>query len=125
MRLLIDTHILLWALYTPDEIRAQVRPLLEAPEAEIYVSLASVWEIAMKVGLGKLRVTDDLPAVLESAGLKLLPISAAHAWHVRTLAHFHGDPFDRLILAQAVLEQLTLVTRDAKFADYGVQVIRA
>lgn len=85
--------------------------------------MASLWEIAIKVALGKLDVPDDLPERVRQLGFELLPIASDHAWRVRSLPHHHGDPFDRLLIAQAQLEQLPIVTADAAFDDYDVVVI--
>lgn len=86
---------------------------------------ASLWEIAIKSAVGKLEAPDDLPARVEEMGFELLPVMAEHAWRVRSLPHHHGDPFDRLLIAQAQLERLPIVTADAAFQDYDVAVVWA
>ena len=87
------------------------------------VSMASLWEIAIKTALGKLDAPDDLPERVQELGFELLPITPEHAWCVRALPHHHGDPIDRLLIAQAQLERLPIVTADAAFNDYDVAVI--
>jgi PIN domain nuclease of toxin-antitoxin system len=86
------------------------------------VSAASVWEIAIKRSLGKLTAPDDLPNRIADEGFAWLPVSAAHAWQVRDLPAHHRDPFDRLLIAQALVERLPIITADARLSDYGVEV---
>jgi PIN domain nuclease of toxin-antitoxin system len=122
VRLLVDSHALLWFVAGDRRrVSAALRARIEA--AEVMVSMASLWEIAIKVALGKLDVPDDLPERVRQLGFELLPIASDHAWRVRSLPHHHGDPFDRLLIAQAQLEQLPIVTADAAFDDYDVVVI--
>lgn len=125
MRLLLDTHVLLWALADPDRLIASTRTLLEDPQHEVFVSAASLWEIAIKVGLGKLEVPDDLERAVFAVGFQALEIRFPHVRAVRTLPTHHRDPFDRLLVAQALHEDLKLVTRDARIPLYGVEVIPA
>lgn len=87
------------------------------------VSIASLWEIAIKSALGKLQAPDDLPQRVEELGFELLGITVEHAWAVRHLPHHHRDPFDRLLIAQAQVEQLPIVSVDPAFAAYDVAVI--
>ena len=87
------------------------------------VSIASLWEVAIKKALGKLEAPDDLPQRVEELGFELLPIAVEHAWAVRNLPHHHSDPFDRLLIAQAQIERLPIVTIDPSFADYEVTVV--
>jgi PIN domain nuclease of toxin-antitoxin system len=125
MRLLLDTHTLLWALGDPDRLHPSTRALLEDSTHEVFVSAASLWEIAIKVGLGKLVVPDDLERALFAVGFQALEIRFPHVRAVRTLPAHHRDPFDRLLVAQALHENLVLVTRDARIPLYGVEVITA
>lgn len=97
--------------------------LIEAGDAEVLVSVASLWEIAIKRAIGKLAVPDDLPDRIVQLGFELLPVSAAHAWAVRQLPHHHRDPFDRLLIAQAQVERLPILTADPDFAAYDVEAI--
>ena len=87
------------------------------------VSIAGLWEIAIKSALGKLDAPADLPERVQEFGFELLPVTPEHAWHVRSLPHHHGDPFDRLLIAQAQLEKLPIVTADAAFDAYDVTMI--
>lgn len=122
-RLLIDSHVLLW--HVEDDARLGPAPTaaMEASDAEVFVSTASLWEIAIKASVGKLEVPDDLPRQVEEMGFELLPVTAEHAWRVRSLPHHHGDPFDRLLIAQAQLERLPVVTADPAFGEYDVAVV--
>lgn len=118
MRLLLDTHVLLWALAEPRRLPPAFRRELD--EAEAFVSAASIWEIAIKNALGKIDA--DPRAILEAvepAGFLHLPISGAHAAAVLELPPLHRDPFDRLLVAQGRCEPMLLVTNDAAVAGYG------
>ncbi|MEJ0064317.1 MAG: type II toxin-antitoxin system VapC family toxin [Caulobacteraceae bacterium] len=128
MRLLLDTHVVLWALedhrLLSDDMIAVLR---SSPRPRFIVSAASLWEIAIKSAKGKLTAPADLPARLERGGFEILDITAGHAWAVRTIPEVlaHKDPFDRLIFTQAKLERLTLATRDAALLKSGVEVVHA
>jgi PIN domain nuclease of toxin-antitoxin system len=121
-RLLVDTHALLWWLSDDPSLSPAAREALADPADEPFVSIASMWEIAIKRSLGKLTAPDDLPDRITGEGFAWLPISAAHAWHVHDLPMHHRDPFDRLLIAQALIERLPVVTTDARFEAYGVEV---
>lgn len=123
MRLLVDSHVLLWHLSDDPRLGPKATAAIEAPDAEVLVSAASLWEIAIKVGLGKLKAPDDLPGRIEPLGFQLLNVTANDAWRVRMLPHHHGDPFDRLLIGQAQAHSLPIVTGDPAFADYDVTVI--
>ena len=122
MNLLLDTHIALWALVDSPRLSAFARERILSPEATVWISAASVWEIAIKHGLGR----GDMPIsgkqavdFFRVAGYRFLPISAEHARLVEELPHHHGDPFDRLLVAQARHEPMRLLTQDPKVASYG------
>ena len=127
MRLLLDTHALLWWLFDSDDLSASARAAIAEPENLVMVSSASAWEIATKQRIGKLPEAGDvvqrLPDYLRRARLDVLPISLEHALEAGGLPGPHKDPFDRMLIAQARLNVLTVVTRDSVFADYGVPVI--
>jgi PIN domain nuclease of toxin-antitoxin system len=125
VRLLLDTHTLLWAVSDPGALTEQARDVIRDGRNEVLVSAASVWEIAMKRALGKLTVPDDLGPVLAAASFSPLPITLEHASRAGSLPPHHRDPFDRMLIAQAQLESLTIVTRDDRFARYGVQLLLA
>lgn len=119
-RLLVDTHAVLWWLTDAPELSDAARATLADPANDVLVSTASIWEIAIKRALGKLTVPDDLPDEIEAAGFGWLGISAEHAWQVRDLPAYHRDPFDRLLVAQALVEHVPIVSADPHFAPYGV-----
>ena len=119
MRLLLDTHVFLWSVTASRQLKAEARAYLASAEA-VYVSAASIWEIAIKSQLGKIDGDPEALAVaIEASGFQELPITAAHAAAVAKLPMQHTDPFDRLLLAQAFREPLRLVTADRALAAYG------
>lgn len=122
MRLLLDTHILLWALADDPRLGLRHREMLNGA-AELYLSAASVWEISIKRSLGKLKAPDELIETARQAGCRPLTITWAHADAAGALPAHHADPFDRLLIAQAQIEAMTLVTADRAFASYGVRVV--
>ncbi|MDP9713152.1 UNVERIFIED_ORG: PIN domain nuclease of toxin-antitoxin system [Pseudomonas fluorescens] len=118
MRVLLDTHILLWTLSDDSRLSAKARKLIENA-TEIYISAATYWEIAIKVGLGKLNV--DLEEIRQyslDSGFIELPVTSEHAIAVKELEHHHRDPFDRLIVATAMIEPMKLLTADPLVAQY-------
>ena len=121
MRLLLDTHVLLWAAGAPQRLPPDARTLMEEPATELVYSAASLWEIAIKNGLGRASFSVD-PRLLRRNLLehdyRELPISGAHATAVDLLPAIHRDPFDRILIAQARIEGLTLLTADATLARY-------
>ncbi len=123
MRLLLDTHIFLWAITGSTRLTRATRRLMESAD-EVYVSAASVWEIAIKAGLGKVEADPDaVAAAIEPSGFLELPVHAAHAARVARLPPHHHDPFDRLLIAQALVEPLRLVTADSVLTQYGELVV--
>jgi PIN domain nuclease of toxin-antitoxin system len=121
-RLLVDTHALLWWLADNPALSSAAREAIADPTNEPLVSTACVWEIAIKRSLGKLSAPDELPDRISEEGFAWLDVSARHAWHVAGLPAHHRDPFDRLLIAQALVEGLPIVTADARFDAYGVEV---
>lgn len=125
MRVLLDTHVLLWSLEEPTRIKAQARAAFRDSVTEIVVSVVNLWEIAIKRGKGDLQAPHDLPDIVHRLGHRVLDVNERHAWHVRNLPLHHGDPFDRLLVAQAQIEDLVLVTHDRVLERYDVRIIRA
>jgi PIN domain nuclease of toxin-antitoxin system len=124
VRLLLDTHALLWILAAPEKLPATVRRAVQAAENEVYASVASAWEIAIRVALGRLDF--DLQALeraLAASGIQAFGISLQHATRVAQLPAHHRDPFDRMLVAQALSESMTLVSRDRELARYGVRLL--
>jgi len=123
-RILLDTHLLLWAVAEPRKLPPGARKRIDA--AEIFVSAASIWEVSIKAALGKLSADPaELLAEIEPAGFTLLPVTGEHAAAVARLPAVHSDPFDRMLVAQARTEPLLLLTNDSLLAGYGdcVEVI--
>jgi PIN domain nuclease of toxin-antitoxin system len=122
--LLLDTHTMLWFFWDDSQLSQQARGLIEDADNRKLVSIASCWEIAIKVGLGKLELGESsrsfLPREIARNNFELLPISLDHATMVEGLVAHHRDPFDRLLIAQAMVEGLSLVSTDAVFDQYGV-----
>ena len=129
MTLLLDTHAFLWWLDDNPRLGPKSRAAIADPNNTVWVSAASAWEIAIKAGLGRLEMSeppeDALPREIERGGFRALAISVDHALAVRSLPQHHRDPFDRLLIAQAVAEGLRLITADRAFARYHVSLIEA
>lgn len=125
MRVLLDTHIFLWFLSDDKRLKSRARNHIEAAD-EVYVSAASVWEAAIKTRLGKLNAQAAvLAAEIVGVGFLELSVRAAHAIALQTLPLLHRDPFDRMLVAQAISESLHLLTADVQLARYSSLVLRA
>jgi PIN domain nuclease of toxin-antitoxin system len=125
MRLLLDTHVLLWWLDDPAQISEKAGAAIHDQENAVYVSAATLWEIVIKKGLGKLNAPDNLDEVFRICEFSPLPITVEHALAVRSLPIHHHDPFDRMLVAQAKAEGLTIVTRDSNVLRYSVSHLLA
>ncbi|SRR5579885_1140753 len=125
MRLLLDSHVLLWALTNSEELKSGLKRVILSRDNNVVVSAATVWEIAIKQQLGKLRAPYNLLEAIEFCEFGSLSISPVHALTAGRLPRHHDDPFDRLLVAQALIENFTLVTRDRRLAAYEVQIINA
>jgi PIN domain nuclease of toxin-antitoxin system len=120
---LIDTHVLLWLDQTPERLSGHILGLLRDPRHAVYCSAASLWEIAIKQSLNKLEVKGPLPAMLERYGIAELPVTARYAEMTRSLPLHHRDPFDRMLVAQAMAENLVLVSADRQMLSYEVAIL--
>jgi PIN domain nuclease of toxin-antitoxin system len=124
LRLLLDTHSFVWSQLESQRLPARLRVTLIDPAHSVHVSAASVWEVAIKSGLGKLLFPlDRLATIIDEAGFSELSVISAHALEVRHLPPLHRDPFDRLLIAQARYEGLTLVTHDPDIRRYPVDTL--
>ncbi len=123
MNLFLDTHILLWWLDDSPNLSDTERNAVADPGNLIVVSAAVIWEIRIKQALGKLEIPADFYPVIKDQGFELLPISADHADAAGGLPMHHRDPFDRMIIAQAGLEKLSIVTRDNVFKKYDISIL--
>jgi len=122
MRILLDTHIVIWALSEPDKLSHEAKNLINNAD-QLYVSSASIWEMAIKSSLGKLEIDLDVTtSELNRLGIIELAISWQHSKQVELLPHYHRDPFDRLIVSQAMCEPLVLLTHDKILAKYSSMV---
>ena len=125
MKLLLDTHVLLWWLDDPSKISEATREQIADLENEVLVIAVSCWEIAIKRGLGKLTAPNGLNASILQCGFVELAISSVHALRTETLPFHHRDPFDRMLIAQSICESATIVTQDRLFQSYGIPLIHA
>jgi PIN domain nuclease of toxin-antitoxin system len=127
MRLLIDTHALIWFCEGNTELSHTARAAIENPMNERFVSHATAWEVAIKLNLGKLKLQLDydavFPGILDANGFSFLHTTLPHYQTLVSLTRHHGDPFDRLMIAQAMVEKLTIITCDPHFPSYGVAVL--
>ena len=128
MKYLLDTVVWLWSIDTVEKINHRARQILDDGEEEIYFSAASAWELTIKASLGKLRLpaapNQCIPAFTEKLRLRPLPVTHLHAVKVYDLgAPHHRDPFDRLVIAQAIVEEMTVLTADRDFKKYPIEIV--
>lgn len=125
MNLLLDTHVLLWVLTDDPHLASEARAAISDGRNQVFVSAVSAWEITIKRALGKLVAPDDLPVQLSAARFKGLDVTIEHALAVGGLANHHHDPFDRLLVAQAQIAALTIVTHDPQVQRYNIAILPA
>jgi PIN domain nuclease of toxin-antitoxin system len=124
VKLLLDSHTFLWWLAEDPKLNAEARQAVADPYAIVHVSAATVWELSIKAALGKIDLGDaDLSDEIEQNDFVELPMTARHALAAAALPRYHADPFDRMLIAQARMESLTIVTRDVAFSAYGVPIL--
>lgn len=127
MRLLLDTHTLIWSADDPSKVSPVATASLLDPSNQLFLSAATIWELAIKFGQGKITLSmpyrDWMLKAINDLGLRILPITVAYADHQSTLPPHHKDPFDRLLIAQAIVERIPVVGTDLIFDAYGVQRI--
>ncbi len=127
MNALLDTHALLWYLAGSSELSAAALAAIQDPANTLFVSPATLWEIGIKDALGKLTLPEPFeqmfPTRLDADGILLLPVLIPHLHRHRHLPFHHHDPFDRIIVAQALVEDMTIITRDSEFPAYGVKLL--
>ncbi len=124
-RLLLDTHVLLWSLAEPSKLSTRAREALEDADNDVFVSAVTAWEISVKRAKGRLTAPDNLSEIIEKRGFTHLPLNFHHAEQAGNLPLHHRDPFDRFLIAQAQIEGLVLVTRDARIPLYGIRTMAA
>lgn len=120
--LLLDTHVVLWWASNDRRLREDVRRTIRSAD-RVFVSAGSAWEVAIKRAVGLLRLDDPFRVLVDQSGFTTLPVDFAHAEQLVTLPHHHKDPFDRILVAQAQVERLTVVTHDPRFEPYGVPIV--
>jgi len=123
VRFLLDTHVLLWWLSDHKSLTTKAAAAIKDGENSIFVSAATAWEISIKQALGKLKSPDDMEKALEANRFHHLPISIRHGLAAGDLPRHHADPFDRMLIAQAQTEQLTIITHDVRIEQYGVPIL--
>ncbi len=126
MRYLLDTHTLIWYFEDNSELSYKAKSIIEDTNNEIFVSMASLWEIGIKVALGKLTIPfdiDQIMARIRREAMNMITIDIKHVKGIQTLPHHHRDPFDRMIIAQAKADNCTVITRDATFDAYDVPIL--
>jgi len=127
MKLLLDTHAFIWWASEPDRLPRKILELFEKIENSLVLSVASVWEMQIKMQLGKLDLDMPIKELIESQqqanALQILPVELHHVFELTNLPPLHSDPFDRILIAQSNAEGLTIVSKDQKFSDYPVTII--
>jgi len=123
--LLIDTHVLLWWAESPEQLSPAGSLAIASGRNQLYFSHASIWELNIKISLGRITVPEDTDSLMLRSRCNPLPIQLKHLEAIKDLPHLHGDPFDRLLIAQAREESLTLVTRDRQISKYDVPILVA
>lgn len=123
MKVLLDSHIALWAMAAPKKLSQQSRKIIEKGDTDIYVSSASIWELRLKETRGKLKIPENFETILREENIQELPISWIHSKVSVELPEIHSDPFDRILIAQAAVEDLVLVTQDRKIRAYPIATI--
>ncbi|MCM0594220.1 MAG: type II toxin-antitoxin system VapC family toxin [Gloeotrichia echinulata IR180] len=125
MKLLLDSHVLIWWASSSERLSQRVYSLINDTNNTLVFSIASVWEMQIKLQLGKLNLNSSLPVLIDNQqrvnNLQLLPIELVHIWGLTNLPNYHRDPFDRLLIAQAIVEQIPLVSIDSVFDNYPIQ----
>jgi PIN domain nuclease of toxin-antitoxin system len=125
VNLLLDTHAVLWWLSDDPTLSEAARVAISDPENTVYLSAVVIWEMRIKQGIGKLDLPDDFEEVVDDQAFSKLPVTVDHANAIVRLPAIHRDPFDRMLVAQAVVEEMTIVTRDRNIAEYGIDVVVA
>ena len=124
-KILLDTQAFIFALTSPEILTTKIKKLISNQENELYLSIASIWEMTIKSSLGKLKldlsIKDLVQTSVKETGLEILPIKAEHAYHVETLPFHHKDPFDRMIIAQCIVEKISVISSDAAFDAYDLK----
>ena len=123
MRLLLDSNAFLWWAETDPKLSTLARGAIADPANDVLISMAGLWELVIKASIGKLALPDDVETMVTSQGFSVLPITFSHLHRFSGLPRHHKDPFDRMIIAQALAESIPIASADRRFPSYGVQII--
>ena len=126
MRQLLDTHTLIWYINGDEQLSENARKAIDQPDSVNFISIASLWEIAIKLSLGKLQLLSTYPemyAQINDNNFEILPITFEDTLHLSTLSLHHRDPFDRMIIAQGITNKLTIISKDSHFSSYEVSIL--
>lgn len=124
MSYLVDTHIFIWLMENNKKVSPRIKTLLQDPRANVFISIASIWEMVIKQTKGQLKIPKDIEGGIENSGLMILPIEISHVLETGKLPLHHKDPFDRILISQALIENLTLITADQKIWKYHLPLIK-
>jgi len=125
MRYLIDTQVFIWLMEDSKKVSPGIRTLLQDPSINVFISIASIWEIVIKQAKGRLKTPKDIERTIHAVGFNVLPIEVSHVLGLKRLPDHHKDPFDRILIAQAKIEDLTLITSDQKIWKYKLKLVKA
>lgn len=125
MKYLLDTHVFIWAMEDSKRLKKDIKNEISNSQNKIFVSVVTVWEISIKRSLKKLKTPFDIEASIKKAGLQIIPIQLTHALAVEKLPLHHKDPFDRILIAQSLVEGLTLITADEKIWKYNLPLLKS
>lgn len=127
MNLLLDTHTFVWWRDDPEKLSTKAFELISDPDNEVYLSVVSAWELQIKIALNKFELKESLQSSIEEEqqtnGFQLLPVTLPHVLHLEHLPPHHKDPFDRLLISQAAVENMHLVSGDVRFTDYSISLL--
>ena len=125
MSILLDTHVLLWWMDNSNKLSQKEKDVISKSDNLILISSAVIWEIRIKESLGKLKIPSDFFSIVQNCGFEFLSIDIQHANYLEKLPLYHRDPFDRILISQAILENLTIITHDTIFKKYDVRLLKS
>ena len=125
MKYLLDTHSLLWTIFEPEKLSAEAQEIILDRDNIIFISLISLWEISIKQNIGRLDIPEEFFEVVTKGGFEILSLNMLQIEQYRMLPLYHRDPFDRMLVIQAQLQKLILITRDSEISQYDVEIVKA
>jgi len=123
MNYLLDTHILLWWLSDSPELNDKIKSIINDPKNFIYISVGSIWEISIKKSIGKLEINEDYVKILQEENITVIDITLEHVNKLNELPEIHKDPFDRILICQSIVENITFVTNDPQIKKYPIKIL--